>query len=135
MGFEADGWKGKLNVARRKTAKQAEIKPWLSARQDCKEGRFIQVGNSLLLSDEFQKLSATAQILYLSLAMESGGRKETILSRANAKKYGISAATYSRSIKQLSAAGFIQIDETRGRYESNKFTFSTEWKHKNPVSK
>lgn len=51
------------------------IKPWLSARLDCKEGRFIQVGNSLLLSKEFQALTAGARFLYLCMTMESGGRE------------------------------------------------------------
>ena len=43
------------------------IKPWLSARLDCKEGRFVQVGNSLLLSKEFQALTAGARFLYLCI--------------------------------------------------------------------
>ena len=35
---------------RRRAGGNNNINPWLSARMDCKEGRFIQVGNSLLLS-------------------------------------------------------------------------------------
>ena len=55
------------------------VLPWLTARSDGKEGRFIQVGNSLLLDKRVQKLSGNALRLYLCMAMESGGR--TALSR------------------------------------------------------
>ena len=122
-------------MPRRKTAQQAEIRPWLSARADCREGRFLQLGNSLLLSRHFQKLSANAQILYLCLAMEAGGKREVIISRSHAQKYGIAQTTFSRAIKQLSDAGFIRIDQTRGRYETNRFEFISDWKNKNPVPK
>ena len=59
------------------------IKPWLSARLDCKEGRFVQVGNSLLLSKEFQALTAGARFLYLCMTMESAGKREFILYKSN----------------------------------------------------
>ena len=121
-------------MPRRKAAQHVNIRPWLSARQDCTEGRFIQVGNSLLLSKSFQALSTSAQMLYICLAMESGGKPVAKLSRSNAKKYGFSPATYSRAAKQLIEAGFVKIAEDTGRYESNKFQFVNDWKSKTPVS-
>ena len=122
-------------MARRKTAAQADIKPWLSAKPDCKEGRFIQLGNTLLLSKVFQALNPSTQMLYISLAMESGGKRDVILSRSNAKKYGIAASTYSRAIKELSETGFIKVDLKRGRYEANRFEFISDWKNGNPAPK
>ena len=38
-------------MSRKKTG--AHIAGWLSARHDCNEGRFIQIGNSLLLCREY----------------------------------------------------------------------------------
>lgn len=46
--------------------------PWLSTRPDNKEGRFLMVGNSFLLSEKVQALSADARFMYLSMAMEAG---------------------------------------------------------------
>lgn len=121
-------------MPRKKAAQHANIRPWMSARRDCEEGRFIQVGNSLLLSDAFQALNSSAQVLYLCLAMESGGKQRVRLSRGQAKKYGIAPATYSRGIKELIDAGFLVIADDIGRFESNTFLFCTAWKE-NPVSK
>lgn len=50
------------------------IVPALSAKVDNKEKRFIQVGNSLLLSKQFHALSTGSRFLYFCMAMESGGR-------------------------------------------------------------
>mgnify|MGYP006939728924 CR=1 FL=1 len=46
--------------------------PHLSAKVDNKEKRFIQVGNSLLLSKQFHALSTGGRFLYFCMAMESG---------------------------------------------------------------
>ncbi len=61
------------------------IVPPLSANVDNKEKRFIQVGNSLLLSKQFHALSTGSRFLYLCMAMESGGRKDFILPQKDAK--------------------------------------------------
>ncbi len=73
-------------------------------------------------------------MLYICLAMESGGKPFAKLSRGNAKKYGFSPATYSRAVKQLIQAGFVKIAEDTGRYETNRFEFTNDWKSKSPVS-
>ena len=43
------------------------IPAWLSAKRDNQEGRFIQVGNSLLLSEKYQSLTPGARHLYLCI--------------------------------------------------------------------
>ena len=65
------------------------VLPWLTARSDGKEGRFIQVGNSLLLDKRVQKLSGNALRLYLCMAMESGGKRHFLFPQAVGKKYGV----------------------------------------------
>ena len=103
--------------------------PWLSARLDNKEGRFIQIGNSFLLSKEVQDLSPGARLMYLAMAMESAGKREFTFSRSTAQKFGISETTAARYIKELSSSGFIEMVSC-GRFArvANVYSFSMNWK-------
>lgn len=98
---------------------------------DCIEGRFIQIGNSLLLSKKYQALSGKTQSLYFALAMEAGGKPIVELSHGAAeRKYGIVRSTYDRAIKELVATGFFEqvIGEDRSQFATNVFRFSLAWK-------
>lgn len=106
--------------------------PWLSARPDCKEGRFVQVGNSLLLSSCFQDLSAGARFLYLCMAMESGGKRDFTFPLSSAKKYGIAKNSFSRYIKELSDSGFISVHSMANLRQPNEYSFSFVWKEECP---
>lgn len=64
-------------AGRHKAAKNVELRPWLPANKDCRDGRFIQVGNSLLLSDAFKRLKGSEHKTYFSLCMESGGKPDS----------------------------------------------------------
>ena len=103
--------------------------PWLSARPDNKEGRFIQIGNSFLLSKEVQALSPGARFMFLAMAMESAGRREFTFSRSTAQKFGISETTAARYIKELSSSGFIETVSC-GRFARvpNVYRFAFTWK-------
>lgn len=103
--------------------------PWLSARLDNKEGRFIQIGNSFLLSKEVKDLSPGARLMYLAMAMESAGKREFTFSRSTAQKFGISETTAARYIKELSSSGFIEMVSC-GRFArvANVYRFSMNWK-------
>lgn len=103
--------------------------PWLSARPDNKEGRFIQIGNSFLLSKEVQDLSPGARFMYLAMAMESAGKREFTFSRSTIQKFGISETTAARYIKELSSSGFIEVVSC-GRFArvANVYRFSMDWK-------
>ena len=81
-------------MGRRKTAGRCNIRPWLSAKADCKEGRFIQIGNSLLLSEQFGKLKAGARDLYFRMAMESGGEREFTFPASSAERHHIPASSF-----------------------------------------
>lgn len=106
------------------------IKPWLSAHADCKEGRFIQCGNSLLLSKQFQALTAGARFLYLCMCMESGGRRELIFPLGAAKKYGIAKNSLTRQIAELKESGFIEVRSNANLRMPNEYSFSLNWKLK-----
>lgn len=112
------------------------ISPWLSANRDNREGRFIQVGNSLLLDKEhFQKLSSSAKLLLFYMAMESGGKREFKFTYSAAKKYGLAATTFERAKKELQDAGFIErvYDEEYSQFKAAVYRFSLEWKGIKPA--
>lgn len=117
-------------MGRTKAVKPISIVSWLSANRDCREGRFIQVGNSLLLSPEFHKLKSGAQMLYLCAAMESGGGADFKFSHTTAKKYGISYASFDRYRDELVKYGFIERtdDENHEQYKPSKYRFCFTWK-------
>lgn len=95
-------------MGRHKAAKNVSFPYWMSERADCREGRFLQVGNSLMLSEAVQELTPGARWLYFALAMESGGRPETTFTHSTAKKYGVASSSFERQIKELCDHGFIK---------------------------
>jgi len=103
--------------------------PWLSARPDNKEGRFLMIGNSFLLSEKVQALSPGARFMFLSMAMEAAGKREFTFSRSTAQKFGISETTAARYLKELLAAGFIEtVSSGRFARVPNVYRFSLVWK-------
>lgn len=120
-------------MGRRKTASHCNIRPWLSAKADCKEGRFIQVGNSLRLSEQFGKLKAGAKDLYYCMSMEAGGEREFTFPASCAGKYRISPSSFDRFKAELIDAGFIRIKESgRLTREKNVYEFVFDWKARPP---
>ncbi|MDO4973292.1 MAG: hypothetical protein Q4E38_03675 [Eubacteriales bacterium] len=119
-------------MPRHKAARNCEIRPWLSARVDCSEGRFLQVGNSLLLCEAFQRLSSGAQILYLEMSLEAGGRREFVFPLSAAKKYGVPPRSFRRYVDELIQAGFIEKTSLKNLRQPNEYCFSFRWKEKQP---
>ncbi|MBO7676324.1 MAG: hypothetical protein J6S49_02250 [Erysipelotrichaceae bacterium] len=114
---------------RPKTAKNVIISPWLSAKADCREGRFCQIGNTLLLSEEFQTLKDSTKYLYICMAMEAAGRSEFVFPLSAAKKYGIARATLRRAIEELIDKQFIDMTSSgKTTREANFYVFSSKWK-------
>lgn len=103
--------------------------PWLSAKADCREGRFLQIGNSFFLSKGTQNLSTGARCLFLTMALESGGKRSFVFPRATALKYGFSESSFLRYVKELVAARFIEVVSC-GRFARlpNEYRFSFGWK-------
>ena len=124
---KAEGREGD-NVARRKAAQNCTVLPWLSEKQDCKEGRFLQVGNSLLLSKRFQALPPTAQILYIVMANESGRNRSFEFPQTAAKKYGFAPTTFRRAVDELIKAGMITKQSGQSARAPNLYEFCFDWK-------
>ena len=116
-------------MAKRKRAIHADIKPWLSAKNDCQEGRFIQVGNSLLLSKKFGMLGDGAKNMYFCMAMESAGKRSFHFPARAFKKYNIPNASGRRHIKELEKGGFITVDSGKCVRAPNIYSFSYDWKN------
>lgn len=108
--------------------KSDTIKPWLSARADCKEGRFIQVGNSFLLSEATQALTAGAFRTYMCMCMESGGRRDFQFPQKTAHKYGIADKTLRRHVDELVEKGFIVAYRNANLRKPNDYSFGMRWK-------
>lgn len=115
-------------MARRQTG--GTLLPWLSAKADGKEKRFIMVGNTILLDKRFQDLSAGARQLYLCLCMESGGKREVEFPHGAAKKYGFAKTSFDRYIRELETKGFVEKIESGELYQfsPNAYRFSLAWK-------
>ena len=112
------------------------ICPWLSAKPDNKEKRFIQVGNTLLLSPEFQKLGTGARQLYFCMAMESGGKRTFTFPQSAAKKYGFAHTSMRRYVEELVDNGFLDRDSGKRLRIANQYGFSQQWKcHPAPLKR
>ena len=119
-------------MPRRKAAERCSIRPWLSARPDCKERRFLQIGDSLFFSESFKSLPAGAQMLYFCMCMESGGQRSLVFPLSAAKKYGIAQRSFRRYLEELEAAGFIEKVSLANLRRPNEYTFSLSWKEARP---
>ena len=104
------------------------ICPWLTAKPDNKEKRFVQLGNTLLLSEPFQDLCPGARLLYLSMCMESAGRRCFTFPQSAAKKYGIPSTSLRRYIEELIEQGFLTRSSGKNLRVANQYGFSLSWK-------
>ena len=101
---------------------------WMSATKDCRESRFVQIGNSLLFHERFRNLSAGAFKLYICCAMEAAGSSGFQIPASKAERYGIPRKSMQRYIKELEAAGFIQKDRSgQSTRTANEYSFCFRW--------
>lgn len=116
-------------MPRKKCAENCVLPFWASGNQSCRDGRFIQIGNSLYFHKEFQSLKPSTQIVYERMMMESGGRAEFTFPKRTAKKYGLNYKTVLKAISELKARGFI-TETCCGRYTRtpNEYKFTSVWK-------
>lgn len=101
---------------------------WMSAKRDCREARFVQIGNSLLFHEKFRSLSAGAFKLYICCAMEAAGSINFQIPASKAEQYGIPPRSLARYIKELEGAGFIQTDHSgKSTRTANDYSFCFRW--------
>ena len=108
------------------------IVAWLSAKPGNDEKRFIQVGDTLMLSPQFRALGIGARYLYLCMAMESGGKRDFVFPQSAAKKYGITSSSLWRHVAELESGKFIEIYSGKPTREPNQYKFCFSWKQSWP---
>ncbi len=111
-----------------KRTKTGKLCPWLSARADDTEKRFIQVGDSLLFDAAFQGMSTGARYLYLCFAMAAAGHRTFTFTGGKAKQYGYSSTSFWRYVAELQKAGFIAKQSGQNVRAANIYTFAFDWK-------
>lgn len=117
-------------MGKRKSAQRADMRPWASAHLDCKEGRFVQLGNSLMLSKAFQVLSTGARMLYICACAECGGRRQFTFPSRTMKKYGIPERSGRRYLIELEERGFITcVCSGKNTRHDSDYEFCLNWKN------
>lgn len=107
---------------------KVELVPWLSARPDNVEKRFIQVGDTLLFNKAFRNLTVGSRYTYFCMAMECAGRRSFLFPQATAKKYKITPSSLRRHVDELEANGFIKVYSGKITREPNRYEFCFDWK-------
>ena len=112
---------------KKKTARP--LPPWASALPDCRDPCFIQVGASLMQSQAFKALGASAAKLYFCCMSESTGKMNFQMPLSKAEKYGFSASTFRRALVELEEHGFIQTMRSgKNTRTASDYQFSSKWR-------
>lgn len=120
-------------MARKKAAAHCKILPWLSAKGDNSENRFLQVGNSLLLDPRFNSLSLGARQTYICMCLDAGGKGEFTFPHGRAKTYNLGSRKFWDYIDELVKHGFISVEHNGNLRVPNVYRFTFEdWKSRPP---
>lgn len=112
--------------------KKKPLSPWVTAKPDGMEKRFIQIGDTLVYHPAWLALSAGAKVLYLYMCMESGGKNEFKIPQ---RMYGrfTTKPTFQKSKNELIRAGFIEIAHNGANTRTeNIYRFCFDWKSRPP---
>lgn len=113
-------------MARKQSARP--LPRWMSAAPDCRETRFVQIGDTLLHNERFKALSPGAFKLYVCCSMEAAGRINFQIPASKAEKYGIPRKSFQRYLQELIDAGFIQLNRSgKTTRTANDYSFYFDW--------
>ena len=111
-----------------KSQSSKPLKRWLTASSDCREKRFVQIGNTLLFDKKFTSLSVGARYLYILAANEAAGSRDFQFPALKMKALGIKERTARKYIKELIDAGFVELVRSgRNTRTPNDYCFSFHW--------
>lgn len=111
-----------------KSQSSKPLKRWLTSSSDCRERRFVQIGNTLLFDKRFTSLSVGARYLYILAANEAAGSRDFQFPALKMKALGIKERTARKYIKELVDAGFIELVRSgRNTRTPNDHCFSFHW--------
>lgn len=109
-------------------AKKTPFPPWITAKMNGEEARYIRLGNSLLMNPAMLNLSPSAFQIYTYMLLESGGRQQFEFPYS---KYGriMSKPTFQRAKRELVSAGFIEVIRSNQNIRTpSEYRFSESWK-------
>lgn len=92
-----------------KSQSSKPLKRWLTASSDCRERRFVQIGNTLLFDKRFTSLSVGARYLYILAANEAAGSRDFQFPALKMKALGIKERTARKYIKELVDQRFLEV--------------------------
>ena len=111
-----------------KSQSSKPLKRWLTSSSDCRERRFVQIGNTLLFDKRFTSLSVGARYLYILAANEAAGSRDFQFPALKMKALGIKERSARKYIKELVDAGFIELVRSgRNTRTPNDHRFSFHW--------
>lgn len=114
---------------KRRAAPHCSILSHLSARSDCQEVKFIQVGASFFEDENVCSLKPQTKWVYLCMAIVAGRDTEFSFSRGDGMKYGIPSRTLCTAVNELLEKGFlIRVESGKFTRTKNKFRFIYNWK-------
>lgn len=112
--------------------KKTPFAPWQTCKSDGIEQRYIRLGNSQLLHPAMLSLSDKAQIVYIHMLLEAGGKREFTFPRS--KYMTISSISAFKNAKaELISKGFIKEKQNNANLrKANIYEFSDAWKWYEP---
>lgn len=112
--------------------KKTPFAPWQTCKADGVEQRYIRLGNSQLMHPAMLSLSDKAQVVYIHMLLESGGKKEFTFPRS---KYNSIAGhtAFQNAKEELIQHGFIRVKQNNANLrKANVYEFIEEWKRYEP---
>ena len=112
--------------------KKTPFPSWQTCKPDGVEQRYIRLGNSQLMHPAMLQLSDKAQIIYIHMLLESGGKKEFTFPRSKYKL--IAGNTVFQNVKEeLIQHGFIRVKQNNANLrKANIYEFTNDWKRYKP---
>ena len=113
-------------------SKRTPFSPWQSCKDNGIEERYIRLGNSQLLHPAMISLSDKAQIIYIYMLLESGGKREFTFPRSKYRKLA-GNTVFQNAKEELMKKGFISEKQNNANLrKANVYEFSDKWKQNIP---
>lgn len=105
------------------------FKPWTTAKKENRGERgYIEIGWSLLQSEDFQVLTGEERTIYFAMICEAGIKPTFEFSLQHFKLYGISAKRAYEHIRRLRQLGFVDFADERILGQKTQYRFCDRWK-------
>lgn len=116
-------------MSRKKARPTYKLPYWCAGTLDSAEPIFIQLGAKLMQHPAFLSLSVSARWCYQCMILEAKGKPDFQFPRRTAELYGISERSLRRNVKELEAAGFLDVVASgRNTKSATDYRFSICWK-------